>query len=739
MKIFKSYFTLFLLMALSILAGAQKQSDNRYVRYVNPFIGTMGEGNVFAGACLPHSFIKLGPDTEFNSGAAGYKRNKDILGFSHMHISGMGGPMYGHVQLMPATGKVNPFDRASAKQDETASPGYYSVGLTRYRTKAELTVTERAGVHRYTFPESRSSHILFNAGASLYGVAQNWSSSMATGGELFVDVQKKIVYGYNTFKGGRSTTKPWKVYFYAVFDTPFDWQGTWGDSVTYDNTNRVTGKQIGAYLGFNTTAGQQVKVKVGVSMVSTEKAKQNAAAGLPDWDFEAVKKKAEDRWEKELRKIEVNGISEKDKTIFYTALYHANFAPADWTGENPVLDPAKPYYEDFLCIWDIYRTVTPLLTLVSTKKYTDMLNTLLDIYKQDGWLPDAHSALQREFIQVGTNADVLFADAFVKGLKGIDYNLALEAVKKNGEDTTSFTKGIHGAGRTGLPSYLQRGYIAVDGHMWGRKLTVSRSLEYVYNDYCIYQLAKGLNRSADAARYKIRSTNYKKLWDPRRKLMRARKMDGSWLEPFNPAKEETGPSFYEGHSYTWTYAVPHDVGGLVGLFGGKKAFADSLQYVVNNHYEAYNEPCMLQLYLFLWAGRPDLTQALVRKALAAHFNDSDSGLPGNDDSGTTSAWYLWSRMGIFPVSGQNLYLVGSPSAASAVIHMENGKDVVIRAKNASDKAVYIQSATLNGKPWNKAFFTHDHIKNGATFEFVMGTKPSAWGRDKTPPSLSDNR
>jgi len=438
-----------------------------------------------------------------------------------------------------------------------------------------------------------------------------------------------------------------------------------------------------------------------------------------------------------LKKIEVKGISEKDSRIFYTALYHSMLTPSDWTGENPLFDYKRPYYEDFLCIWDIFRTVSPLLTLISTQRHTDMLNTLLDIYKQDGWLPDAHSALQREHIQVGTNADVLFADAYVKGLKGIDYNLAYEAMKRNAEDTSSQNTKVYSAGRIGLASYKKLHYVAADAPFRGRRMTVSRTLEYVYNDFCVYQLAKGLNKTEDAARYKGRTTWYKNHWDNSLKLMRGKNMDGSWITPFNTAKYETGINFYEGHAYTWTYTAPHDVKGLIDLFGGKKAFVDSLTYAVSNHYEAYNEPGMLQVYLFVWAGRPDLTQKFVRKAAAEHFTDSDNGLPGNDDSGTTSAWYVWSRLGIFPVAGQNIYIIGSPSAPQSTMHLESGKDVGIIAHNASEKNIYIQSAKLNGKKYEKAFFTHDDIKNGAKFEFEMGAASSGWGSKYAPPSLSD--
>jgi predicted alpha-1,2-mannosidase len=727
----------FLLMSLFLAFNGygQTMKETKLTSYVDPFIGTLGEGNVYAGACLPHSFVKLGPDCKSNSGAAGYKKNKDIEGFSHLHISGMGGPMYGNIQLMPTTGPIVTLNHSSATENEKASPGFYKVGLTKYKTKAELTSTAHAGFHRYTFPETEKANILIDVGATLYGTSKGWNSSIPIGGEVNVDEKNNAVYGFNTFEGGRSTTKPWQVYFYAIFDTPFKTFGTWRDSVKFDQQKTIKGNEIGAYLTFMTKDAQQIMVKVGISMINESHAKQNMEKEISDWDFEGIKKKAEDSWEKELSKIEINGTSETEKKIFYTALYHTLLMPSDWTGENPVFDFKRPYYEDFLCVWDIFRTVSPLMTLISTQKQVDMLNTLLDIYKKDGWLPDAHSALQREHIQVGTNADVLFSDAFVKGLKGIDYNLAFEAMKKNAEDTLIYA--VPSAGRIGLSSYKKNHFVAADASFPGRRMTVSRTLEYVYDDFCIYQLAKGLKRDTDASRYLERSFWYKNHWDPKLKLMRGKNTDGSWSIPFNPNKSETGNNFYEGQAYTWTYTAPHDVKGLINLFGDKEIFVDSLTKSVSSHYEAFNEPCMLQIYLFVWAGRPDLTQKFVRKATKENFTADYDGLPGNDDSGTTSAWYVWSRMGIFPVAGQNLYIVGSPSAEKTTIHLESGKDILILAKNASEKNIYIQSAKLNGKPYDKAFFSQDEIRNGAKFEFIMGEKPSIWGRKMIPPSLSD--
>lgn len=730
----KCFFYIILLFMTTVING-QGLSEKNVINYVDPFIGSLGDGNVFVGTCLPHGFVKLGPDTRFNSGASGYKKYKDIEGFSHLHISGMGGPLYGNIQLLPTTGDVLPFEHYSSLHNEFAKPGYYKVRLTKYNTVAELTSTAHCGFHRYTFPKCNFSHILVDVGATLYGINQSWNSSQPIGGEIHVDSVNRQVWGYNRYKGGRSTCKPWTVYFFAEFDTRFDSFGTWNDSLKCHRQSYMQGNEIGAYLRFNTKSNQQIKVKVGISMISVDKAKTSLKNEIPDWNFERIRELAEIEWTKELEKIELQGGSEEENRIFYTALYHSLLSPSDWTGENNVFDYKRPYYEDFLCIWDIYRTVCPLLALISTDKYVDMLNSLLDVYRHDGWLADAHSSLQREFTQVGSNSDVLFADAFVKKINGIDYELAYEAIKKNATDTSFLKQNIAYAGRPGLSDYIKYKYIPTDV---GQKITVSRTLEYIYDDFCIYQLALKYGTEDDVALFKDRCLWYRNLWDKNLKLMRGRKINGNWSSPFYPSKVETGINFYEGHAYTWSYSVPHDVKGLIKLFGSEKQFSDSLAYVMSNHYEAYNEPGMLQAYLFVWAGRPDLTQKYIRKAISDNFSDKYDGLPGNDDSGTTSAWYLWSRMGIFPVAGQNLYIIGSPSNKEIIIHLESGNILKISAYNASEKNIYIQSAKFNGREYNKAFFTHDDIVNGAHFEFIMGDKPSNWGATQIPCSFSDN-
>ena len=738
-----------LLLSITLLLNnlvCAQHIGKKLTQYVDPFIGTLGEGNVFAGACLPHGFVKLGPDTKFNSGASGYKRNLAINGFSHLHITGMGGPLYGNIQLIPVTGKVNGLSHSALPSKEKAAPGYYAVTLNKFKTDVELTATQHVGFHRYTFPQTDSAHVLIDVGATLYGVGIDWSSSVPVEGEVHIDPKTNAVYGYGVYKGSRSTRSPWKVYFYAMFDTPFKGYDTWNDSVKTVQNKDVKGKRIGAILNFKTKAAQRIAIKVGISMISSADAQLNISQEIPDWDFENIRSKASALWEKELHKIEVKGLTDQEATIFYTALYHGLLVPSDWTGQNPKLNKKETYYEDFLCLWDIYRTMGPLLTLISTKEYADMLNTLLGIYDRDGWLPDAHSALQREFIQVGTSADMMFADAYLKGVKGVDYKKAYQAIKKNGIDTSFVNYPVLYGGRRALPDYERNHFVSVDtvSHYrsldtdrFSRKCSVSKSLEYSYGDFAIYEMAQGLGLTADAKLFKERSFWYKNLWDDHVKKMRGRYKDGSWITRFTPEKYQNNLNYYEGNGYTWSYFVPHDVTGLINLFGGRKAFVDSLSDAIDKHYEAFNEPGMLQIYLFNWAGRPDLTQKYIRQILTGSFSATDAGLPGNDDSGTTSLWYLWSRLGIYPVAGQNLYVFGSPSYPETVIHQQSGKDLRIIAKNVSSKNIFIQSAKLNGVAYRKSYLRHEDLKNGAILEFTMGPAPSAWASDSTPPALSN--
>ena len=732
-------------LALACLATAPGATD--FAGQVDPFLGTEGEGNVSPYATLPFGFIQVGPDTGPGSKASGYKFDKNITAFSQQHISGMGGPILGQISVFPLTGDIaNPSEiTATGKSAESAAPGYYTVTLAPWDVKVELTATRTVAYHRHTFPAGSAARVLIDVGHCLYGQPPekpgnpaNWNSAYPVGGEVQVDPAAREVSGYMVYKGGRSTTKPWKVWFAARFDTPFTAAGTWADRTAVTPAAlAAAGREIGAALSFSTAAGRTVQSKVAVSWRSLAQARGYLDA-QPGWDFAAVKRQARDAWENVLSAIQVEGGSAADRTKFYTALYRAHLTPNDWTHESPERYGSLTYYENLLCLWDTFRTVNPLFTLIQPKVQADIVNTLINYHRIDGWTGDAHSAHQYEHIQNGTHADTIIADAFVKKLPGIDWPAAYAAIRQNA--FVDANPGINArpvTGRFRLDDYLKYHYLPTDTSEHKDVQAVSRTLEYIHNDFSVYTLARSLGTPEDVRALAPRLTWYKNLWDADSGgFMRGRKADGSWHSaPFDPLMLETGRQYYEGHAWTWSWYVPHDPQGLINLLGGDEAFIRKLSIAVENYYEAFNEPCMLETYLFIHGGRPDLTQKFVRDA-QKHFTTAKDGLPGNDDSGTTSAWLIWTMLGVYPNAGQDYYYIGSPVFSKATIRLGNGRQIVLNAPATSPEARYIKSARLNGRPLDQAWFRHADIQDGATFDFEMTTEPTTWGRSTRPPSLT---
>ena len=737
---------LFLGSATATLRSVPEPPPPANVDCVDPFIGTSGGGNVYPGATLPFGFIQVSPDTGKGSEAAGYKFTRKINAFSQQHISGMGGPILGQISVFPLTGPlVNPSEVTSTdKSAEAASPGYYTVTLAPWNVKVELTCTQHVAVHRHTFPEHAESRVLVDVGHCLYGHGSNWSTAKPIGGEVHVDPAKREVSGFMVYKGGRTAREPWKAYFVAQFDTPFASSGTWTDGgALVDGSTKNVGNAIGAYLNFRTTANQVVQSKVAVSWRSVEQARSHFAAELPGWDFAAVKQAARRTWEAALNKVDVEGGTPDQRKMFYTALYRAHITPNNWTGEAPERYGSRTYYENLLCLWDTFRTVNPLLTLLQPEAQAGIVNSLINFYEVDGWTGDSHSAHQYEHVQNGSNADVIIADGFVKNLPGVDWAKAYQAIRKNAfVDENPSTKVRPIKGRFHLDSYRQHHYlptdvvVSADLAQLRDNQAVSRTLEYVYNDFCVLALAKKHGTPADVTDLQGRLLWYANLWDKDvGGFMHGKRADGSWHTPFDPLKSETGPQYYEGHAWTWSWYVPHDNQGLINLLGGDAAFVDKLTIACDKYYEAFNEPCMLETFLFIHAGRPDKTQFFARKAMK-NFNPTPNGLPGNDDSGTTSAWLFWTMLGIYPNAGQDYYYIGSPTFTKATLKLAGGKQLVIKAPAANAENKYISAATMNGKPWGQAWLRHADLINGAELELNMSGKPSEWGGKNPPPSLT---
>jgi predicted alpha-1,2-mannosidase len=722
-------------------AHATPKAALDYVHNVYPFLGVDWGGNTFVGAAVPFGTVKLGPDMESFDGRPsnfGYMSGGRIRGFSHLHLSGAAGK-YGNILLAPVTGPVDPADIVSPRTDESNHPGYYAATLTRYNVRAELTSTRRVGFQRYTFPASRQSHITINISHCL-NKGTGWEAQRFLGGDVRL-LSDHEAEGVGRYTGGWNRGGEYKVYFYIVLDTPAASVQTWsGSSLTSTKDASVDeDKPFGASFNLNTHAGQVVQLKTGISFISAEQARQNMQQEAPGWSFDAVRKAAVRAWNQELSKIQLHGETESKRIQFYTAMYHTMLMPSDRTGENPKWQSSEPYYDDFQAIWDTYRSSGPLLTLIAPDRQRDMVRALIDIYRHTGYMPDARVGNDNGRTQGGSNANVVIADAYVKGLTGIDYPTAFEAMLK---DASVPPADKQKEGRGGILDYNAKGYLTLADERSG-----SRTVEYAYNDFCIAEVACGLNHSAEAKLFATRAHNWEHLWDKDltregfRGFLRPRNPDGSWAEPYFLVRGTWPDFFYEGDLWTYSFYAPQDVRKLIAMAGGNETFVRRLDYIfTRGHFDVTNEPGFLMPVLYNWAGRPDHTAEVINQLLEKAFTDQRSGIPGNDDSGAMSSWFIFNSLGFYPNAGQDIYLIGTPSFPEADITLASGKTLRIIAHNLDSEHInrFVQSATLNGAPLDASWFRHKQIANGGTLVFTMGSAPTKWGTTNLPPSMSDS-
>ncbi|RLD76785.1 MAG: glycoside hydrolase family 92 protein, partial [Bacteroidetes bacterium] len=454
------------------------------------------------------------------------------------------------------------------------------------------------------------------------------------------------------------------------------------------------------------------------------------------WDFEKTKSNAETEWNKKLSKIEISETSEDIKKMFYTALYHSFLQPVKRTGEMKNWKPDEEYYDDFYAIWDTFRTLHPLLILIDTNTQVEIINSLINIYEKEGYMPEGRSGNDNGLTQGGSNADLVIADAFVKGVKGINYELAYQAMIKNAEVVPAKARK---EGRGGLEDYNSLGYVSISNERAG-----TRTVEYANCDWGIAQVAKGLGKEDDYLKYKNRASNWKNLWRPVENhgvtgFIWPKNKQGEWIDDFSVFKRGTWHNFfYESISWEYSLYVPQDVKELIKLSGGNEAFVKRLDiFFERDYYIVDNEPGFLSPNLYTWAGRYDKSAKMIHKIITENYHSGRGGLPGNDDSGSMSSWFAFQAMGIFPNAGQNMYLIGSPIIGNSKIKMDNGKTFEIKAHNLSDKNVYVSKATLNGKPLLQAWFKHTDIIDNGILELYMSNTPNAWGNKNPPPSMSD--
>lgn len=737
-------------------------SKAQYHQYVDPFIGSEGEGNVFIGASCPFGMVKPGPDNN-NASNSGYSADKDkpIYGFSQVHVSGTGGgPKYGNISVMPFSGDTVNSRYESLRSHEEAKAAYYSVLLNKWNLKTEITTSTRVAYYRFSFTNDHINGVKIDAGHFLgeNPVPNAREAQQFVGSELEV-VSDTEVRGYSKIRGGWNNGAAYTVYFHIVFSQPFSQFKTWKSEhlVTGERVQVDEGKKTGALLFFRSMEGRQLEMKVGISFISVSKAKSNISTEVPHWQFEQTRAASQALWENLLSRIQVDkDASGEQKKMFYTALYHTMLMPVDRTGENPLWENNGPYYDDFYAIWDTFRSSHPLITIINASRQVDIVNALLQIYQREGYMPDARSGNSNGRTQGGSNAEVLIADAYVKKLKGINYHLALEAMLKDATIPPGGNEEKEGRG--GLTDYNTLGYVSNNFVRAG-----NRTLEYAYNDYCLAIVAKGLGRNGEYLRFIKQSNNWQNLWRPIEDhessgFIMPKDASGRWIDsiqcdvsngraayvPYTPLAQEWPICvcwwcgfFYEGSSWEYSFYVPHDVKTLIEKCGGSTAFEKRLNtFFDKGFYTVGNEPSFLTPNLYHWIGRPDLSSERIRKIIARHYNASRSGIPGNDDSGAMSSWLLFHMMGIYPNAGQSYYLINSPAFKRTVIRQEHGKDFIINAPKLSAKNVFIQSATLNGKPFQQSWIEHEDITAGGELVLEMGDQPSSWGRAILPPSLS---
>lgn len=745
-------------------------------RWVNPFIGTGGHGHTFPGATVPFGMVQLSPDTRIDNwdGSSGYHYSDDtIYGFSHTHLSGTGIPDGCDILFRPVAGNEK-IEKADAKgisrfpdrfapilfshANEKAEPGFYSVALGN-GVLAEMTATTRVGLHRYTFPNGDEPRIALDV---------EWRDKVLD--SRLTVVNSRLIEG---FRRSTSWAKNQDIYFVAEFSRPIDGSRVEADGLEIRPDGDNSSKDLKAVFSFK-KANEPVLVKVAISYVSIEGARKNLAAELPGWDFDKVRADARAAWNKELSKIEVSGGTDAETTNFYTALYHTMIQPnvfSDVDGQYRGHDgkvhrvwspgfsrptarktppeggtPSEQY--TVFSLWDTFRAAHPLYTIIDERRSVDFINTFIRQYEQGGRLPVWELWGEETDTMIGYHAVSVIADAMAKGIKGFDYEKAYAAAKHSAE-----------LDHFGLKDYKRRGYISMeDEHE-----SVSKTLEYAYNDWCIAKMADVLlDESFDAAfqkagslfessprrkslmddrtKFYSRARSFENLFDPSTGFMRPKK-NGGWVSPFAP--NEVTFNFTEGNSWVYSFFVPQDVSRLMRLYGGQDKFVAKLDELFTTsdklagrfqpditgligQYAHGNEPSHHIPYLFTYAGKPWKTQKYVRQIMDEFYKPTPDGLIGNVDCGQMSAWYILSASGFYPVNpGDGIYAFGTPLFPEMTYRLENGKTFTIRAKNVSPTNKYILNAKLNGAPYKKAFITHDDIRNGGVLEFAMIDQPVA--------------
>jgi predicted alpha-1,2-mannosidase len=731
-----------------LLSGGYKVYAQQPADFVNPFIGTSNYGATYPGPIAPRGLVSISP---FNVAGKQNKLEKDsqwlsnpyvyentfLTGFTHVNLSGVGCPDLGVILLMPTTGKLETdhLRYGTTYSNEVAKAAYYSNTLDKYQIKTEFTTSKRVGVSRFTFPKGQAN-ILINLGLGL---------TNEQGGMVRVisptEIEGMRMVGSFCYNNPESA---YPVYFVARFSKSADEFGVWNKPYKYKGvedqwmgyngktrimknmTRMVAGDSIGSYFTYHLKKMETIEVMIGVSYVSIENARENLEKEVGGRSFEQIYKETYNEWNKVLSRIEVEGGSNDDKTIFYTALYHTQIHPStlnDLNGEYPEIKTGKigkttgTRYTVF-SLWDTYRNLHQLLTLVYPRQQYDMINSMLQMVDENGWLPKWELNSTETFTMVGDPASIVIADTYLKGIRDFDVDKAYKAMLKGADQTENNPV------RTGLKEYLQKGYVTEESVNSG---AVSITQEFNIADFAIAQLAKEIGKTDDYKRFKDRSVTYRKLFDKQYNLLRPKNPDGSWYEPFHPdtgANFVKNVAFIEGNSWQYTFMVTHDTPALIKMMGGKKAFSSQLEKVFDkNQFDMANEPDIAYPYLFNYIkGEEWKSQEKVHELIRKYFQNKPEGLPGNDDTGTMSAWLVFSMMGIYPVvPARPVYTITTPVFDKITIQLDGkyykNKQLIIEKESGSGGR--IDKILLNGKMQKSYFISHKDLVNANKLKVIL--------------------
>ena len=725
-----------------LLLTAQEPAE-----FVNPFIGTSNYGATYPGPIAPRGMASISPfnvagpqnmpmekDSRWLSNPYVYE-NTFLTGFSQVNLSGVGCPDLGVLLLMPTTGdlETDHLKYGSTYSNEIAKTAYYSSIIDKYNVKAEFTTSKRVGVNKFTFPKGKSN-ILLNLGL---GLTNEQGAMVKVISSTEIEGMRTVgSFCYN------SPEAAYPVYFVAKFSKPADNFGVWKKPGTYEGveaqwmgyngktrlmdnaTKMVVGDSIGTYFTYKFDKKTSVEVKIGVSYVSIENARENLEKEVGSKSFESVYKETYTKWNELLSRIKVEGGSKDDKIIFYTALYHTLIHPNtlnDINGEFPEIKTGKIGKTDgtrftVFSLWDTYRNLHQLMSLVYPQQQSDMIKSMLDMYDENGWLPKWELNSTETFTMVGDPASIVITDTYLKGIQDFDVQKAYSAMLKSADQIENNPL------RPGLKDYIEKGYLTTDN---GGSVSITE--EYNAADFSIALLAKELGKKEDYKRFKSRSVSYRKLFDKKLDLLRPRNADGTWYTPFNPeagADFAKNVGFIEGNAWQYAFMVPHDIKGLMKLMGGKKAFTKQLQKVFDtNQFDMANEPDIAYPFLFNYVkGEEWRSQKIVKELVKEHFQNKPKGLPGNDDTGTMSAWLVYSMMGIYPLSpGEPKYAITTPMFDKITIQLDskyyNKKELVIeKVENSNGE---IKEVRLNGKEHKSYFISHESLVNGGELKIIQ--------------------